>query len=485
MSRPALFTLLAAFALSVAVRWPLVDRPLSAHHEYCTAFTLIALTNWWDDGFATHHGMPSGGFIREGERLYPPNDLNRNERAVGLYYFSHPPLAYDLPYALFVAMGTAPNVAGLQWMNIIFHLVTAFALFHVVRSVIDQRGALYAAVLYLFLPATLWFHGNAYMSDMFVQVPWVLHLVFAMRVLTTGARPSCWTWVGHAFTLFLVLYTSWLGVFAAATGVFVAALRWWKDRNVPVLTILGITVLAFAAAFGLTAWRFLQVIDADALLRHFSERFAVRGSLGVHGELMPLLRQIVVNYRIGFLPVVLLVAILLIHRMTDWRAKENMFAPPWLFILLTGLPVLLDHALLLQYAAHDFAALKAAPLLCGVAGWLLAQISPGWSRVALGLTCLAGVLYFYRTNPPPGHDGGRSLQERDLGSFIAANAAPDEVVFGQGVSNEPQVAWYARRNILGTVDTETARAFLRERGLQRGVVISEEEGVLRATHITH
>lgn len=52
--------LLVAFALSVAVRIPLLDRPLSAHHEYCTAFTPIALTNWYEDGFASHHGVPSG-----------------------------------------------------------------------------------------------------------------------------------------------------------------------------------------------------------------------------------------------------------------------------------------------------------------------------------------------------------------------------------------------------------------------------------------
>ena len=109
MSRRIWLALLAAFALSVLVRVPLINRPLSAHHEYCTAFTLIALTNWWNDGFATHHGVPSGGFVREDERLFPAARYDRNERAVGLYYFSHPPLAYDVPYALFSITAVAPS----------------------------------------------------------------------------------------------------------------------------------------------------------------------------------------------------------------------------------------------------------------------------------------------------------------------------------------------------------------------------------------
>ncbi len=486
MPRSALVTVLVAFALSVVVRWPLIDRPLSAHHEFCTAFTLIALTNWWEDGYATHHGMPSGGFIREAEKLFPPDRYDRNERARNLYYFSHPPLAFDLPYALFVIAGTAPNAAGLQWINIFFHLVAALALFHAVRIAVGKarpQAPLYAAVLYLVLPATLWFHGNAYMSDMFVQVPWLLHLVFAMRVLRRGAAPGRWTWIGFAVTLFLALYTSWLGVFAAVAEVLIAAWLWRRDRRVPLSTIISCCAIAGVLAFGLTAWRFLQVIDAEALVEQLRSRFAVRGSFGSENGLWPVLKQIVVNYRISFLPVILLLALLLVNEVVRSSHVPSVPDGLVLFALLTGVPVLLDHGFLLQYAMHDFAVLKAAPLLCGLTGWLLCRQTPYWRRIALAATCLASILYFYRTNPLPGHDEGRYDQERDLGLFIAANAAPDEVVFGQGISTEPQVLWYARRNVIGTTDVGTARELLRERGLQRGVLISVTGDGYTAMHI--
>ena len=482
MSRSVLFTLLAAFALSVAVRWPLIDRPLSAHHEYCTAFTLIALTNWWEDGFFTHRGLPSGGFIRDGEALYPPARYDRNERAVGLFYFSHPPLAYDVPYALFSLTNTAPNVAGLQWMNMFFHLLTAWAFFVVLRVVLDEGGALFGAVLYLFLPVTLWFHGNAYMSDMFVQVPWMFHLVFAIRLFQNDGSVSRKIWVGYTATLFLTVYTSWLGVFAALAGVVVAAFRWWHAARPRVMALTLLTGLALLAAFGLTAWRFLQVIDAAALFQHFATRFAVRGSVGV--DLWPTLKQVLVNYRIGFLPVMLLLIVLLVRNRVGKGNMPTFSEKLGLFVLLTGLPVVLDHLVLLQYAEHDFAALKAAPLLCGLAGWALTTLRPVWSRAALTLTCIVCVVYFYRTNPLPGHDNGRYEQERTIGTFIASHAAPDEVVFGHGISTEPQVSWYARRNVLGVADPDAAIAILKERGLQRGVVFAMDNGVLSATHIT-
>lgn len=460
MSRRSCSILLAAFLLSVLVRLPLIDRPLSAHHEYCTAFTLIALTNWWEDGFSAHHGVPSGGFVHEGERLFPADRYDRNERAVGLYYFSHPPLAYDVPYAMFCLSATPPNAAGLQWMNIFFHLVAVIGLYHAVRVAVNAQGdraPLSAAVLYLFLPATLWFHGNAYMSDMFVQVPWIWHLFFTMRLLRTGVRPKAGTWIGFMLTLFLTLYTSWLGVFAAVAGLVAAFLRWRGDRTTPLVRIIGGVAVAFLVAFGLTAWRYLQVIDATALLAQYGSRFAVRGSFGAEQGVLPLLKQILVNYRIGFLPILLLLAVLGVQRMVKRVAPRSVPQDLFLFITLAGLPVLLDHAFLLQYAAHDLAALKAAPLFCGLAGWMLAELGGRWTNVAVPITALAGVLYFYRTNPLPGHDDGRYAQERDLGAFIATHAAPDEVVFGVGISTEPQVVWYARRNVLGVADQEAAR----------------------------
>jgi hypothetical protein len=278
-------------------------------------------------------------------------------------------------------------------------------------------------------------------------------------------------------------YTSWLGVFAAVAGSVVGCWRWWHDRRTPIGVWLGWCAVAVVLAVGLTAWRYLQVIDAEALIAQLRSRYSVRGAFGLEHGLRPVLKQMALNYRIGFLPLILLLALLLVYEVVRSGRRRSVPEGFWPFVLVSGLPVVLDHALLLQYAMHDFAMLKAAPLLCGLAGWSLCLHTAYRRHLALAATCVASILYFYRINPLPGHDGGRYGQERALGTFIADHAAADEVVFGQGVSTEPQVVWYARRNVIGIADEAAARAFLRDRGLTRGVLISATGSGYTAKHL--
>lgn len=473
MLRRDLFILLAAFGLSVLVRAPQLDRPLSGHHEYCTAITLITLQNWWVDGFAAHDGCPSGVFVDEARAFVPENLYDRNAQALALYYFSHPPLAFDLPYALFVLTNTAPNALGLELFNLFFHLITTLALYLTVRQVRTSGVApLLAALLYLFQPGPLWFHSNAYMGDIFVQNTWAIHLLAAM-VLFRSARPfhglAPWSF---AATLFLTVYTSWLGYFAGLAAVIWACWRWRQDRDARWARVLWITATAIVAATALTLWRYTRMVDLQALLGYFVSRYEVRGTTDLGPGLLRVLRDLVlVNYRMNYLPVLLLLIGLLLR---GWLRKRPVFGvldrPFTDFVALAGLPVLLDHAVLLPYAEHDFAALKGGLLLCGLAGIALSNIAIRQARVLAALGCLAGVLYFHRINPLPQLAGDRYTQERDLGQAIARVAKPDEVVFFDGPAPEPQVLWYAQRTVLAVDGPDEAREFLRKRGLQHGIV---------------
>ena len=488
MAYRSLLIILAAFLVSVSVRVPQLDRPLSAHHEYCTAFTLIALTNWYEDGFATHHGVPSGGFVRQAEQLFPPEKFSRNERAIGSYYFSHPPLAYDLPYLVFSVFGIAPNVIGLQLFNLFFHLITTIALFFAVRSVFPEgsltHAPLFVALLYLFMPAPLWFHGNAYMSDLFVQNMWVLHLVFAMRVLQRKEAPSPGLLLLFGLTLFLTVYTSWLGVFAAATAVGIALWQFRGSNGGRSLQLVGVSGAAVVLAVGLTAYRYLQVIDTSVLIKHFTDRFAVRGSLALSDGPLPHLKQLVINYRMSYLPVLIALGVLLFLRVRRAHLFNALNTPRLpLFVALTGIPVFLDHAFLLQYADHDFSALKAGPLLCGLVGIGISVFPTRWAMAAVGATCLAGVLYFYKINPIGEKAEERYAQEMELGLKIGTETRPDDVVFAIDLSAEPQVAWYAHRNIIRVGTVQQAEEFLGERGLQEGVVFQREGDVITAERI--
>lgn len=468
--RRSFLIVLLAFVLSVVVRLPHVDRPLSAHHEFCTAVALIVMHNWWVDGMAAHHGAPVLSFTGPADRY--PHQLYEGPAIHDglLYYFSHPPLAYDVPYTFFSLTGTAPNVAGLQVLNIAFHLLAAWCLFLALQALMPTgHGPVFAAVLYLFMPAPLWFHGNAYMSDMFVQNFWLMHLAVAMPVFLSPQPPGKGRSLLLALTLFLAVYTSWLGVFAAVVSAGCAMHRAWRSRDRRWLMVAVWGAVAVVAALGLMWWRYAGVVGTDALLAYFRSRLAVRGSTDMADGVWTHLGRLAVNYRMSYLPVILLVAGLLAWRWIRGRGDTPKWPRMAFFLLLAGLPVLLDHVFLLQYADHDFAALKAGPLLCGLAGIGLASLPLRAAWFAVAITCVVGVAYYFRVNPLPGPIHGR---EQALGTAIAREAHPNETVFTMGFTPEPQVWWYAKRTLFRVDSLVQAEELLRAQGTTAGLVVT-------------
>ncbi len=484
MRRPFLM-ILAAFALSVVVRLPHVDRPLSAHHEFCTAVALIIMHNWWTDGIAAHHGAPVQSFTTGPADRYPSELYDGAAMHNGvLYYFSHPPLAYDLPYGVFRLLGTVPNVAGLQWFNMVFHLLAAWCLFLALRALLPPgNGPLFAAVLYLFMPAPLWFHGNAYMSDMFVQNFWLMHLAVALPVFLAPGPPGSGRTFLFVSTLFLAAYTSWLGVFAAVVS---AGCALWYGRRSCDRRWIGPAIwcaVAVVLALGITWWRYAGVAGTEALLNYYRSRLEVRGSTGMAEGVWTHLRRLAVNYRISYLPVILLLAGLVV-----WRWRGSSAGVPErhgvaVFVVLAGLPVLLDHTFLLQYADHDFAALKAGPLLCGLAGLGLSVVRLRTAWPVVLITCAAGVAYYFRTNPLPGEEACGYMSERDLGLSIAREAAADEAVFTMGFTPEPQVWWYAKRTLFRVDSLPQAQELLHAQGTDRGLVVHGSSDDWRMEHV--
>lgn len=486
MPRRHAVLLLLAFAVSVAVRWPLLNRSLSGHHELCTALVLIVLHNWEQDGFIAHHGAPAISFTGPADRI-PPGYTDAPALNDGvLYYLSHPPLALDSPHLLFAVTGMAPNALALQLFNLFFHLLTACAIYLIVRELRGEpngpgraEAPLFASLLYLFMPAPLWFHSNVYMSDLFVQNAWVWHVLVVLRMYRSNA-PGWKRPLLAGLTLFVTTLISWPGVWAGAALFLIALLRWLRSRSSQELRIMIAAMLGVGLALGYTAWRWMMVVDADALIAYFTGRYAERGSTGLDRSLGDVIGTLLKNHRINWLPLVLPLALLVLMRRNALGISQRF----WLFIALAGAPLLLELLFLLDYSLHDFAALKAGLLLCPLAGMGLSLAGTRWSWPLLIATCLSGVLYFYRTNPLDSASDERFTWQREQGQAIAHEASADEMVFTLGFTPEPQVQWYAKRTLFRADDAARAVELMRAAGRPKGIVFRESDGALSYERLT-
>jgi hypothetical protein len=466
--RRPLLVLLLAFGASVLLRWPLLDRPLSGHHEYCTAFTLIILQNWHNDGLAVHAGAPPLTFNAPGDREAPWMGAEMALHNGRYYYLSHPPLGLYLPHFAFALFGAAPSPLGLQAFNLILHALLVLAVWRLLRAASGQRAALHAALLTIFLPAPLWFLGNAYMSDIMVVVPWAWHLVAAQALFSASPQRSSRLWP-FTLSLLITVYTGWLGVLAAAVDLLLLfrteALRAQRVR------IIGALAFAVALPLVLTMLSYASVIGGQGVLDYLLGRLQHRSSLGPAASGWQAIGQVLENFRIGFLPVlpVLLVALPLLVR-AGLRGSLHLGQNVRVLLVLTGLPVLLEHVLLLDYAAHDFVLLKAVPLMAGGVALLLEEVgrvswTKRFSSVMVMFVCMMGAAYFWRLNA-----SGGSTRYREAGTFIAQHIRPEERFFWNGPPPEPQLVWYAQRTPWSVNSEAEARSILAARGEHSGVL---------------
>ena len=455
--------LLVIFAISVLIRLPLLNQPLSHPREWLTATVLRHLEIWDQEGLAKAHFAPITTYPGAANKNIN-NEASEHKDAEGNYYYtSFPPLAYYAPYFVFKALRVKPGVLPIQIFGLALHFLSGLFVFLSVRRILGVANstapAVIAFIAYIFAPITLWLQANVYMSDIFAQVMFAGGIYVWLRFATS---PSVRSWESILFgvLVFAFVYSEWLGVLFALSVVLHAMVT----RDQPGRFGLSLAaVLGTIAALGLTVWQYSQIAGFHAIFTSLHQRFALRSGLGVQDQL---------NFHpwqpLGWLFLAAYYAlaygadIVLIVLWASWsrRSGSTSRAVKSAIFFAAVLPVLLHHLLLFNFtAAHEFSVLKAAPFLAILAGLSAAKFwarpNPIWRlrpRVLVTaslLLCCAASVWEYNLIVGP-----ETAAYKNIGDFIAQNARPDEIVFAQyqRSSNKadrplPQIVYYAHRNI--------------------------------------
>jgi hypothetical protein len=486
--------LLLVFAISVIVRLPNIDRPLSKHHEFVTTISLRIIQIWDKESAVKYNFNPVMNYPGESNKYinnHASTTYTMIDREGNYYYVSHPPFAYIMPYFFHKILHITPTNLSLQIFHIIVNLVSALFIYLIVCLLGQQKpfaklyiSGLVGFVVYLFNPGVLWFQTNTYMSDMLVHLFFILGVYTMLKLLMRKRFFSPKYLVFYSLFLFLMIYTSWLGLFFAFS-VFLYSLIKLRHEKV-FLPLMFLTIGTTFFALWLIIKQYSSIAGTDAFAIQMLDRVSERGSIGGEGIIGFFVKKIkeiirvLETYALSYLPIFLLLMTFGWLVLTRARLRIVFTKNGYRFLWLSTLPVILLHFTLLNYSGHHFVSLYGSLFLSVLIAILYDKLRQAKTlpRVVLnaGVVILAtlSVAIYYYINRPGAYSwkGDYYAEGKDIGHFIKQHAENDEVVFYSGkVPLDPQIIVYAQRNVLRIRNEEDAIGFLQDRNLSKGVWI--------------
>ncbi|MFN8308735.1 MAG: hypothetical protein U0T73_02115 [Chitinophagales bacterium] len=491
--RKTLPFLLLAFALSIAVRLPQLNRPLSKHHEFCTAISLRILEIWYDNGIENFNGNPVMTYQNDADKFIN-NHANASgkmlDRNGNYYYVSHPPMAYYFAFGVFKLLHWRPSVLGIQLINLFLHFISALFVYFTVSVLSFNRARSYlyfpafvSYVIYLFLPPTLWFQGNVYMSDMAVQVPFIVGTYIVLKMIIRQKFYVPKYIVFYILNLFLLLYTSWLGVFYAVGVIVYSLMHLRSNKGFRVLLIS--TVVTLFVVLQLISYQYSLINGPEAYLSEILNRYLLRGSVGIRHQgffyfffsYFIYLKNLLYNYLVNYLPFYAMIAGFIYIGVTRAKLKIVFSENGYRFIWLSVMPILFLHLVFLNYSSQDFTVLYASLFFSVLFGIFYDKMKKSgvFSARKLNLAVVVTVLIFiaqYELMNLPGEYSihhHRYADEKEWGEAVKAQSDPNDIIFST-TEPSPQMVYYAGRNIRWVHDAAEAFTFESHRHYENAVL---------------
>lgn len=452
------YLLLFLFLVSIGVRWTTIHRSLD-YNSYVTAHALLTVRIWQYDSPAIMHFNPV--YTLPGEANRGINNLGGiHDREGRYYYVSYPPFAFIFPFAIFHIGKIPADVLSLHWFNIILHGFSALGIYMVIAQLYGKKKgkclpALAGSMLYLLAPANLWFHSAIYFVDVAAQPFFIFGIfLFYRSVYTKTLTPVLGLLL--FLDIFIMTYTEWIGVLFVLVGVLYLLIftKQWKR------TVILVSLLSSAASLALclTIWQYTQIAGFPALGQELLAKFAFRNGFSTLN--WKLLENTAYFYYRYYLTIIILLFLFLILWFRKIGKTIRFFSTKEISLcFFSAAPVALHTILFLNFSSnHSFSTVKSSVFFSLIFGILFRRLFfTGRLIRASILTALLVVCSMQYRFQYPTAEGKNPY--RDLGMYIRSTARPDEwvaVCSYPGGFIEPQVLWYAQRNIKSCADADDA-----------------------------
>jgi hypothetical protein len=453
--------ILLLMLVTVLVRMPNLDRPLSKHHEYNAAVTLINAQSWGQAGGASKFAytplMNYQGYANKVWEEGPHVDSLHNH-----LYISIGPGAFVLPYLFFKVFHLPISPLGLQILNLVFSLWGIWLFYRLILQVTGHRGnAVNASAIYALLPSVLWYTGNGYVNTA-IMLPLVILILMRWHKIDLQkgkVKPSQQVYL--LLLLILLTWFDWFAFFLGCTMTLWALLRARKSKGY--LVTAAVVAVGVAAGVFLVLFQYAGYFGWDHVLDYWKARFVDRSTDTSRFSFLQMLLMCIRNLVSGYLPVLLLLPIAFIKRIS---VTEMAISWPF-WALLSVIPY---NGLFFNWSAeHEFAWLAfglMAVLYIGV--YLLPTLSSTMKKWLVGLSILVSFGIYLVINRPgeKSWKGDLYAGQMHLGSWISQHVDASIPIF-TNFPNDKITEYYSRRTFTAAPDVKTAQSICQRYGIQK------------------
>ena len=388
-SYPGLWVLLVLFLISVVVRLPHINRPLSTNYEWVTAHTLVTLQILHEEGIFSHRFSPIYTFPNPNDHYIKCPISGISDSEGNYYYVSYPPFSFIFPHIIFETLRIYPDVLSLQILNLGLHLISGFLIYLILLNILtgDIRTrwlpAVAGASIYVFAPLNLWHHANVYFADILVQPLFLLDIYLIVRLFTGPYDKKRSLILGKS--LFLTMYTEWLG-FLLGFMLFVYAWSQIKKNPKVAKSTMILCIVAGFAALILTGIQYGSITGFSELIETLQNRYTERSGQFGRGHFYDLTsyHYLLLLYLRNYFPIFVIIALLLILKLI-FKSSLAPY-PVRLLFLISAIPALLHHFILFEFTlVHDLALVKSSVFMSLLIGILFHAFSKAEVDASLGI----------------------------------------------------------------------------------------------------
>jgi hypothetical protein len=299
-------------------------------------------------------------------------------------------------------------------------------------------------------------------------------LMILLPMLQSAQKVTALRLLFLAASVILLVYLDWFAVFLCLFITIWALFRSGKDKKyLPLVFVPGAALLVGIA---LIFWQFASYAGANTVALYWKLRFFDRGIPDTGSSFWTMLPYLFGHLITCYLPLLILLAGSLVwHRRKNTRiplsVKEN------LFIQIYGCSIVLYAIVMIGWASgHEFSMVPAGILLAWLGARSLTIPRSGKTAYFLILPFLMLSIgqYYYINRPGAISRDGMAFNTYEVFGEHLRQVPPDYKIFSNIPENCPMIEYYAGRNITTRPDMESAKRFMREWNILKGVWVESD-----------